>query len=109
MRPPAPQGLALPPGVPPFEGYFHGFHGDFHGPGSPVYLVQKGQDGAHAVRMQCACSAATPPLRSLSRKAGAQVEARYNYDAHDCLHLTVSQDGAVLLGTIHWFVSLVLI
>ena len=39
-----------------FEGYFHGFHGYFHGPGSPVYLVQKGQDGAHAVhavRTQC--------------------------------------------------------
>ena len=32
-----------------FEGYFHGFHGYFHGPGSPVYLVQKGQDGVHAV------------------------------------------------------------
>ena len=47
-----------------FEGYFHGFHGYFHGPGSPVYLVQKGQDGAHAVhavRTQCARSADNPP------------------------------------------------
>ena len=32
-----------------FEGYFHGFHGYFHGPGSPVYLIQKGQEG----RTQC--------------------------------------------------------
>ena len=48
-----------------FEGYFYGFHGYFHGPGSPVYLVQKGQDGAHAVhavRTQCARSAPTPPM-----------------------------------------------
>ena len=42
-----------------FEGYFHGFHGYFHGPGSPVYLVQKGQDGAHAVQL-------TPLERSFS-------------------------------------------
>ena len=62
-----------------FEGYFHGFHGYFHGPGSPVYLVQKGQDGAHAVhavRTQCARSAPTPPYKDCIETVAGGTQSR---------------------------------
>jgi len=32
-------------------------------------------------------------LERMYREAAAQVEARYNYDSHDCLHLTGVSPG----------------